>query len=68
MPCNERCVRPSHGTRNAHCSVCHKTFSGVRNFDRHRSRGVCITPVQLNLTERRGVWGYWDTLGERRWW
>ncbi len=68
MACNARCVRPRHGTRQAHCSVCHITFSGVSNFDRHRSRGICVAPQRLNLTERNGIWGDYGSIGERAWW
>ena len=45
------------GTRIAHCSGCHETFSTVSNFDTHRVRGVCEDPVEVGLRRNeRGVW------------
>lgn len=38
----------------AHCSVCHETFSRVRNFDRHRKNGVCT--FGNTLVEIDGIW------------
>ena len=51
------------GQRTAHCSGCHRTFSGVELFDRHRSadgpRGHCVDPETFppGITELRdGMW------------
>lgn len=48
------------GHRTAHCGSCHRTFSTVANFDRHRSpngpHGACRFPGLVGLTQRDGVW------------
>jgi hypothetical protein len=48
-------------TRIAHCGACHRTFSTVGNFDRHRSNrgkhGACLDPVTVGMVERDFVWG-----------
>lgn len=53
--CEPDCVSPT--PHQAHCTVCHKTFGGIRLFDRHRKDGVCLDPAGLGmvLTEK-GVW------------
>ncbi len=40
----------------AHCSVCHRTFSGVWGFDKHRRNGVCLDPAELGMVEAGQVW------------
>jgi hypothetical protein len=42
------------GANVCHCAACHRTFTGVSGFDRHRVRGVC-TVARLFLDAR----GYW---------
>lgn len=54
------------GTRRAHCSACHLTFSSVSAFDRHRTpdgdHGHCLDPNTLTgasvLVHRNGVWSW----------
>lgn len=51
------------GNQRAHCAAagCHRTFSSITSFDRHRSRrgehGSCLHPESVGLVERGGVWG-----------
>lgn len=45
--CGGGCVKPT--TAQAHCSVCHETFSRVSNFDRHRKDGWCQDPTTVGL-------------------
>lgn len=40
------------GTSRAHCSACHRTFSGVHLFDAHRRNGRCLHPAYV--TDQRG--------------
>lgn len=53
MACTADCKRPTPG--QAHCGACHRTFTGVSNFDLHRRAGICTTPA--GMTERNGLWG-----------
>lgn len=55
MTCTPECKKPSH--TQAHCALCHLTFSGVTAFDKHRKAGVCTSPQAMGLTNRDGVWG-----------
>lgn len=64
MPCNSDCRKP-HG-RQAHCGVCHKTFSGVYPFDAHRQQGQCV--ITADVTERDRVWGRWGSRQGVTWW
>jgi hypothetical protein len=52
--CTDDCRRPTQS--QAHCSVCHRTFGGVRNFDLHRHDGWCLDPAGVGLVDRDGVW------------
>jgi hypothetical protein len=55
MTCRPDCHRPSR--TQAHCSVCHRTFSGVGPFDQHRRDGRCIDPATLGMAPNgHGVW------------
>lgn len=56
------------GLGRAHCSACHRTFSSVALFDRHRSsvgeHGECLNPEEIVHTRtgdvvmflRNGIW------------
>jgi hypothetical protein len=48
------CPTPSRA--QAHCPSCHRTFSGVWGFDKHRSRGACLDPGELGFQLRGAVW------------
>lgn len=48
-PTNEhacRCGKTWTGANTSHCSAsgCHKTFTSVSSFDRHRHNGHCLDP------------------------
>ena len=61
MVCTDSCVRPTPS--QAHCSVCHLTFTGIRAFDIHRHQGVCLKPfINNQMSERNGVWGFRNTM------
>ena len=53
MPASCTCGRKWTGLAQAHCTVCHRHFSTVANFDRHRpgTKG-CQDPA--SLTKRNG--------------
>lgn len=42
------------GLRTSHCGTqgCHRTFSSVAAFDRHRAGGVCNDPADLGMVLR----------------
>ncbi len=54
MTCTDSCRRPVEGTKQAHCSVCHKTFSAVTWFDIHRIGGRCKDVP--GLINKNGLW------------
>lgn len=64
MPCSPECRQP-HG-RQAHCSVCHRTFTTLGTFDQHRTRGNC--DLGTTLSEKDGLWGNWGTANGKKWW
>lgn len=72
------CLARWSGHTKAHCGSCHRTFSTVGNFDRHRSkdgeRGSCLHPASVGLVERGGLDPVWSmppqdpTKGRVDWW
>ncbi|RLK22626.1 hypothetical protein DER29_0463 [Micromonospora sp. M71_S20] len=44
-----RCGASWSGLTIAHCACCHRTFSAVSTFDRHRRNGRCVDPVTVGL-------------------
>jgi hypothetical protein len=64
------------GSRRAHCGAggCHRTFTSVSAFDRHRARAedgdiVCVDPLSdgLGLVLReKGMYGYPKMSEEQR--
>lgn len=51
------CTNTWTGLAQCHCSVCHETFGGISNFDRHRFNGECRRPEDIGLAiGARGVW------------
>lgn len=56
------CGRNWTGLVECHCTVCHKHFSTVANFDAHRPYGHCVDPLEArlggySLKEKATVWG-----------
>jgi hypothetical protein len=52
--CQTTCRPPSPS--QAHCTVCHRTFGGIRYFDAHRCNGWCLDPTNLGLVDENGLW------------
>ena len=52
------CPNTWTGNAKAHCSGCHRTFSTVGAFDRHRLRYECQNPAERGLIQANGVWRY----------
>lgn len=52
--CTESCKKPTPA--QAHCSLCHITFGGIRGFDIHRRGGTCSDPSTFGFVERDRVW------------
>lgn len=61
----------------AHCSGCHRTFSGAALFDRHRSlageHGTCADPLHIRDRDgqpicelRDGAWRYPEMTDEEK--
>jgi hypothetical protein len=61
LPHSCRCGDRWAGSQTCHCPTCHRTFSGVTHFDRHRRAGECLDPagIGLSLIEGRAYecWG-----------
>ena len=62
-----RCENIWGGLNTAHCSGCHRTFTGLTAFDRHRdgshAKGTrhCVDPSTLGLVDAGRAyprWGY----------
>jgi hypothetical protein len=64
------------GTSICHCGSCHRSFSGIGLFDKHRSqygeRGACVDPATLTgrdtgqplMHHRDGMWRGPETTDE----
>lgn len=42
-----RCPVRWSGANTGHCGACHRTFTGVIAFDKHRVRGKCVNPETI---------------------
>ena len=64
MACTKECTAPTPA--QAHCGVCHVTFSGVFAFDAHRDNGRCLDPRRTRVhsagmkrklvQDSKGIW------------
>lgn len=52
--CRKTCRLPRLRSRESHCTVCHKTFSGPTWFDVHRIGGKCQDIA--GMVEKDGLW------------
>ena len=58
------CQPLNPGSKMAHCSICHVTFSTVGNFDRHNpSYSGCAHPAAVGLVPSRRSPGAWCQPG-----
>ena len=49
-------LRPA--SRICHCTSCHRTFTAVTSFEKHRRDSACIDPVTVGLElKASGRWG-----------
>lgn len=70
------CAAQWNASATAHCGSCHRSFSGVSLFDRHRyitqTSGGCIDPAELMSNGKRvaflrdGVWRYPELTDDQR--
>ena len=61
LPHSCRCGTRWGGLKTAHCTTCHKTFTVVSAFDKHRRGDTCLDPLDagLVLTDRKyQCWGF----------
>jgi hypothetical protein len=63
LPNTCRCGARWSGNVTAHCAAaCHRSFSGVTNFDRHRRNGACLNPANIGMaplsSRQYECWGY----------
>lgn len=55
------------GLSTAHCAACHRTFSGVSAFEKHKP-GQCLHPSSVGLiilrkSGNQQIWGHENTRG-----
>jgi hypothetical protein len=52
------CGQRWYGIDRAHCGTCHRTFTEVDFFDRHRVDDGCRSPASLGMIKnaKSGVW------------
>ncbi len=65
MSCGPNCPKKLTG-RQSHCGACHRTFTGLHGFDKHRLGGKCLDPTTRGMTEKSGLWGEHGT--SPGWW
>lgn len=52
------------GLRTAHCGACHRTFTGITTFDKHRVRHKCIDPATVGLVDAGRKYPCFGTEGD----
>ncbi|MGH3382357.1 MAG: hypothetical protein ACRDP6_47275 [Actinoallomurus sp.] len=57
------------GERRGHCGGCHRTFSSLSAFQRHRHGFQCVAPLLVGLVAVQKPWGTcWSLPGsDERW-
>lgn len=62
LPHGHSCGARWSGANTSHCGACHRTFSSVGTFDRHRRGGACLDPAGVGMSLLTGrayeVWGF----------
>lgn len=64
-----RCGKRWGGSKTAHCSRCHETFTTPSNFDKHQRDRVCLDPALVGLVEtaRAGYTAWGAPADPNRW-
>jgi hypothetical protein len=63
------CASTWSGLSVCHCSICHRTFTGLSAFDKHRLRGQCCNPADRGLVRIvRQAWAGWGSAREDTRW
>jgi len=39
------------GLSTCHCAACHRTFTNLKNFDKHRVKNACVDPESVGLVD-----------------
>jgi hypothetical protein len=62
------CGQRWYGIDRAHCGTCHRTFTDVEFFDRHRVDDGCRSPASLDMIKnaKSGVWERRAPAAKRR--
>ena len=55
-----RCGARWSGYATAHCASCHRTFTAVGNFDKHRTRAGCADPASLGMALSTRIYDAWS--------
>lgn len=64
-----RCPSWWTGTRSGHCTACHRTFTSIAAFDKHRSGSHakstrhCVDPETVGLVPAGRAWPGWSLPG-----
>jgi len=65
-----RCPNRWGGLKTAHCSACHRTFTGLTAFDKHRegshpnSTRHCVDPETVGLVDAGRAYPCWGFSGD----
>jgi len=60
------CDHKWSGLLIAHCDACHKTFTTIKTFDRHRDSGMCRNPKFARRTDGKPLFKR-STRGRDTW-
>lgn len=63
MPHSCRCGRRWDKLKTCHCCVCHRTFTAITGFDRHRRNGKCLDPATVGLVDANRTYSCWGWPG-----
>lgn len=61
------------GARTAHCCECHRNFTAVSVFDKHRAGSHardtrhCVDPASVGLVDAGRAYPCWAQAGDDRW-
>lgn len=63
LPHSCRCGIRWGGLKTAHCVTCHRTFTVVSAFDKHRRNDTCVDPIDAGLILTGRVYECWGLPG-----